>query len=111
MTTVRETSWPGDLRPGTTPARSNLGASWRRACVAADVPQVRLHDLRHIAQVYAAEAGATLPELMARLGHATSAAAMVYLHARNDRDVALAAALGEAMAVPPGAGGGGGGRP
>jgi integrase len=93
-------------RTGTTPARSNLGASWRRACVAADVPQVRLHDLRHVAQVYAAEAGATLPELMARLGHATSAAAMVYLHARNDRDVALTEALGEAMAVLPGAGGG-----
>ena len=83
---------------GTTPARSNLGATWRRACARAGVPQVRLHDLRHIAQVYAAEAGATLPELMARLGHATPAAALVYLHARNDRDLKLAAALGEAMA-------------
>jgi len=35
------------------------------------VPHVRLHGLRHTAQVYAAEAGATLPELMARLGHVT----------------------------------------
>jgi len=47
--------------------------------------------------VYAAEAGATLPELMARLGHATPAAALVYLHARSDRDQALTEALSTAM--------------
>ncbi|MBK5281621.1 MAG: site-specific integrase, partial [Nitrospiraceae bacterium] len=82
---------------GTTPARSNLGATWRRACAAAGVPHVRLHDLRHVAQVFAAEAGATLPELMARLGHATPAAALIYLHARTDRDAELTAALGAAM--------------
>lgn len=56
-----------------------------------------MHDLRHLAQVFAAEAGATLPELMARLGHSTSAAAIVYLHARADRDTQLTAALGEAI--------------
>jgi len=84
---------------GTIPARSNLGASWRRACATAGVPHVRLHDLRHLAQVYAAEAGATLPELMARLGHATPGAAMVYLHARTGRDTELAAALGRAMSA------------
>ncbi|MEP6665272.1 MAG: site-specific integrase [Nocardioidaceae bacterium] len=82
---------------GSTPARSNLGATWRRACVKAGVPQVRLHDLRHVAQVFAAEAGATLPELMARLGHATPAAALVYLHARSERDTRLTAALADAM--------------
>lgn len=84
-------------RTGTVPARSNLGATWRRACATAGVPYVRLHDLRHTAQVYAAEAGATLPELMARLGHATPAAALVYLHARTDRDTQLTLALGAAM--------------
>ena len=84
---------------GTTPARSNLGATWRRACATAGVPQVRLHDLRHVAQVFAAEAGATLPELMARLGHATPAAALVYLHARTDRDTQLTQALATAMTI------------
>ncbi len=63
------------------------------------MPQVRLHDLRHVAQVFAAEAGATLPELMARLGHATPAAAMVYLHARTDRDTQLTQALAAAMTI------------
>jgi integrase len=86
-------------RTGTTPARSNLGATWHRACAKAVVPHVRLHDLRHVAQVFAAEAGATLPELMARLGHATPAAALVYLHARSERDAVLAEALGQAMSV------------
>jgi integrase len=64
---------------------------------AASVPQVRFHDLRHVAQVFAAEAGATLPELMARLGHATPAAALIYLHARAERDHTLTSALGSAM--------------
>jgi len=82
---------------GTLPARSNLSTTFGRALVAAGPPLVRVHDLRHVAQVYAAEAGATLPELMARLGHATPAAALVYLHARADRDRALTEAIGAAM--------------
>jgi integrase len=64
---------------GTLPARSNLSSTVGRALVAAGAPQVRFHDLRHVAQVYAAEAGATLPELMARLGHSTPAALCVRL--------------------------------
>ena len=54
---------------------------------------MRFHDLRHVAQVFAAEAGATLPELMARLGHASPAAAMNYLDARAERDHALTDAM------------------
>ena len=80
------------------PARSNLKTTFRRAPDAAGVPQVRFHDLRHVAQVFAAEAGATLPELMARLGHATPAAALIYLHARAERDHTLTNALSRAMA-------------
>jgi len=82
---------------GTNPARSNLNSTFRRALEAAGVPRVRFHDLRHVAQVFAAEAGATLPELMARLGHASPAAALIYLHARAERDNALTDALGAAM--------------
>jgi len=60
---------------------------------------MRFHDLRHVAQVFAAEAGATLPELMARLGQATPAAALIYLHARAERDHAPAADLLPALLV------------
>jgi integrase len=54
---------------------------------AAERPDLRFHDLRHT--------GATLAELMRRLGHATRVAAMRYQHAADDRDKAIAAALSE----------------
>jgi hypothetical protein len=43
--------------------------------------------------VLAAATGATLAELMARLGHSTVDAAMAYQHASQDRDKVIAAAL------------------
>ena len=66
-----------------------------RAREAAGRPDLRLHDLRHTGAVLAAQTGATLAELMARLGHSTPAAAMRYQHAARDRDRAIAAALSE----------------
>ncbi len=82
---------------GTVPARSNLTEMLHRATAAAGVPEMRFHDLRHCAQVLAAESGATLAELMARMGHSTPNAAQVYMHARAERDTTLADALGAAM--------------
>jgi hypothetical protein len=41
-----------------------------------------------------AAAGATLKELMARLGHSSVRAALIYQHATRDRDQAIAKALG-----------------
>jgi hypothetical protein len=38
--------------------------------------------------------GASLKELMARLGHSSTRAAMIYQHATRDRDQAIARALG-----------------
>ena len=43
--------------------------------------------------VFAAQTGATLAELMARLGHSTPVAAMRYQHAAAERDQVIAAAL------------------
>ncbi len=42
----------------------------------------------------AAATGASLKELMARLGHSSPRAAMIYQHATRDRDQAIAKALG-----------------
>lgn len=58
-------------------------------------PDLRFHDLRHTGAVFAAQAGATIAELMARLGHSTPQAAMRYQHAAEDRDRLLAARLSE----------------
>jgi hypothetical protein len=48
--------------------------------------------------VLAAATGATLAELMARLGHSTVSAAMRYQHAAADRNKVIAAALSELAA-------------
>jgi integrase len=56
-------------------------------------PDLRFHDLRHTGAVLAASTGATLAELMARLGHSTPGAAMRYQHASQDRDKVIAQAL------------------
>jgi hypothetical protein len=40
-----------------------------------------------------AEAGASLAELMQRMGHSSARAAMVYLHARDERHQQLASSL------------------
>lgn len=59
----------------------------------ANRPDLRWHDLRHSGAVLAAATGATLAELMARLGHSTPAAAMRYQHRAKGRDREIAALL------------------
>jgi integrase len=63
------------------------------ARAAACRPDLRFHDLRHTGAVLAAATGATLAELMARLGHSTPGAAMRYQHAAQERDKVIAEAL------------------
>ncbi|MGB8385342.1 MAG: site-specific integrase [Dermatophilaceae bacterium] len=64
------------------PARSKAGRE-----------DLRFHDLRHTGAVLAAQTGATLAELMGRLGHSTHQAALRYQHAAQGRDARIAAAL------------------
>jgi integrase len=62
-------------------------------------PDLRFHDLRHhTGAVMAAQAGATLADLMGRLGHTTPQAAMRYQHTSAERDRTLAARLSELAA-------------
>jgi integrase len=60
----------------------------------------RFHDLRHTGQTLAAAAGASLADLMKRLGHSSTVAAKRYLHATEDRDRELAAALSKLADKP-----------
>jgi len=76
-------------------AVSTLNRYWFAAREAAGRPDLRWHDLRHTQAVYAAQMGATLAELMARLGHSTIGAALRYQHAADGRDKAIAARLSE----------------
>ena len=74
-------------------APSSLYRVWYPARAAAGRPDLRFHDLRHTGGTLAAATGATLADLMARLGHSTPAAAMVYQHAVEGRDRDIADAL------------------
>jgi len=75
--------------------RSNFRPIWTKACATAGVPGVHFHDLRHTGGTLAAATGASLKELMARLGHSSTRAALIYQHATRDRDRAIAKALGD----------------
>ena len=75
--------------------RSNFRQSvWIKACAKVGLPNLHNHDLRHTGGTLSAATGATLKELMARLGHSSVRAAMIYQHATRDRDQAIAKALG-----------------
>jgi integrase len=80
---------------GGTLRRPNFQDAWVAATKAADVPTLRFHDLRHVGNTLASNTGASLRELMARMGHASPQAALIYQHATAERDRAIADALGE----------------
>jgi integrase len=76
--------------------RHVLQTYWARARADAGLPEVfRFHDLRHTANTLAASSGASTRELMHRMGHASSQAAIRYQHATSDRDELIAGALHE----------------
>jgi integrase len=72
---------------------------WIPATRAAGVEGLRFHDLRHTAATLAVAAGASTRELMVRMGHSSSAAALRYQHVMAGRDAAIAAALDELVAA------------
>ena len=74
---------------------------WRRACQDAGIdPRAHLHDLRHAGLTLAAQAGATLKELMALAGHSSPRAAMVYQHAAKGRAAEIAARMSDRLSPP-----------
>ncbi|WP_182900376.1 tyrosine-type recombinase/integrase [Microbispora sp. H10830] len=77
--------------------RSSFRRTWNKVRTAAGLPDLHFHDLRHVGNSRAAANGASLKELMARTGHSSTRAALIYLHATQDRDEANAKALGEAF--------------
>lgn len=86
---------------GTPLSRHAWGRVWRAARdhVAehdASLPDgLRFHDLRHTGNTMSAATGASTRELMARMGHRSSRAALLYQHATQDRDDAIARGLGD----------------
>jgi len=70
-----------------------LHNAWELARAAVGLDHLHFHDLRHSGNTWAATTGASTRELMVRMGHASSLAALRYQHATRDRDRAIAEAL------------------
>lgn len=66
-----------------------LRRPFKRAALALGHNRLRIHDLRHTGATLAAQNGATMAEIMRRIGHATPVMAMRYQHASDARDAGL----------------------
>jgi integrase len=74
-----------------------LQDAWAKSRAEVGLPNLHLHDLRHLAGTLAASTGAGTKELMYRLGHASQQAALRYQHATSDRDRAIADAIDQLL--------------
>jgi hypothetical protein len=71
----------------------NPAVKWAAIRDQLGVPDLHLHDLRHTGNTLAAQSGASLRDLMTRMGHDSPAAALIYQHSSRASDAAIAAAL------------------
>jgi integrase len=85
------------LRIAVRPFNLNKLVRWPAIVTAMGVPGLHFHDLRHTGNTLAAKTGASLRDLMARMGHDSQAAAMIYQHATSAADRAIAAAFDKAV--------------
>ncbi|MDX3105598.1 tyrosine-type recombinase/integrase [Nonomuraea angiospora] len=71
----------------------NKLSGWMEAVRAIGVPGLHFHDLRHTGNMIAADSGAGLKDLMARMGHDNVRAAMIYQHAFRGADKLITQAI------------------
>jgi integrase len=77
----------------------NLEKPWRKIRVIAQLPDVRLHDLRHSFASIGAGAGLGLPVIGALLGHAQAATTARYAHLAADPLQQAADLIGQRLAA------------
>ena len=75
--------------------RSNFNkmAAWPQAIRAIGAEGLHFHDLRHTGNHFAAASGASLRDLMARMGHASERAAIIYQHEARGADQVITGAI------------------
>lgn len=66
---------------------------WSEAVASIGVPELHFHDLRHTGNTLAAASKVSTRDLMARMGHDSMHAALIYQHATSEADRAIAEAL------------------
>jgi integrase len=75
--------------------RSNFNrmCGWTHAVEAVGARGLHFHDLRHTGNTFAAASGAGIKDLMARMGHDSERAAMIYQHQARGADRAITSAI------------------
>lgn len=85
--------FPARLNPGTPLSTGTFYRHWYVARDAAGLPGLPFHDLRHSGATWFAQAGATVAEVMRRVGHTTPKMALHYVAALDHRDASVAGLL------------------
>jgi integrase len=75
--------------------RSNFqrASNWTTSVNEIGLPGFHFHDLRHTGNTLASRTGASLADLMARMGHSSTRAALIYQHTGQEQDKDIADAL------------------
>src|SRR5262249_20547035 len=68
----------------------NKLVKWTDAVAAIGRPGLHFHDLRHTGNTLAAASKVSTRDLMARMGHDSMAAALIYQHASREADQSIA---------------------
>lgn len=79
----------GPLRRG----NFNKQAAWPQAVEAIGAKGLHFHDLRHSGNAWAATSGAGLRDLIARMGHDSERAAIIYQHQARGADAVITQAI------------------
>ncbi|WP_204074892.1 tyrosine-type recombinase/integrase [Planotetraspora phitsanulokensis] len=79
--------------------RSNFrrAAKWDENTRKIGFPGLHFHDLRHTGNTIAAGSGATLRDLMERMGHDSVRAALIYQHSTAEADRKIANAMDDTI--------------
>lgn len=73
--------------------QQHIQVAWQKAREEVGLPGVHVHDLRHASLTLVAQTGASTKEIMARGGHSSLRAAMIYQHNAAERGPVIAASM------------------
>jgi len=85
--------FPGPLGGPLRRGNFNRQSGWPHAVAAIGASGLHFHDLRHAGNAWAATSGAGLRDLMARMGHDSERAAIIYQHQVRGADAAITDAI------------------
>ena len=74
-------------------------SAWPQTVRSIRAANLHFHDLRHTGNTFAAAGGTGIKDLMARVGHDSERAAMIYQHQARGADQAITSAIDAAWEV------------